>query len=137
MVDLQGTSTLRDHVKNLNITMPYSTTSKRETMLFVNDGWIPEHTYTLKADIVDSSHSNNASIGSFINTVCGVDDDKTAKGFNFAIATEAMNNVLASKSTLSSVIKDAAGNNLLPNITPKHTVEGFPVLLLVRFHYVK
>jgi len=38
-----------------------------EDLLHVRSNWVPEHTYTLKADVVDSSHCNNASIGKFIN----------------------------------------------------------------------
>mgnify|MGYP000659638849 CR=1 FL=1 len=64
-IELQGTSTLADAVKNINITTP-------DTSIFVpKSTWLPEQTYTLKADVVDSSHASNASIGSFINTALG------------------------------------------------------------------
>jgi len=131
-VAIQGTSTLKDFVKNLNITMPKTDTT--ETLLFVNDNWIPENTYTLKADIVDSSHSNNASIGQFINTVCGVDDLKQTKGYDFSFDDKAIQNVLDSKEVLNSTIVDSENNPLLPNVTVKHTVEGFPVLLMMRYY---
>ena len=62
---MQGTSTLADAVKNLNITVP------NDTVFIPKNTWFPEQTYTLKADVVDSSHSNNASIGTFINEVLG------------------------------------------------------------------
>ena len=32
--------------------------------------FLPETEFTLKADVVDSSHSNNTSCGRFVNTVC-------------------------------------------------------------------
>ena len=51
-VDLQGTSTLADMIKNLNIGFDNSIFIPKET-------WFPEEVYTLKADIVDSSHALN------------------------------------------------------------------------------
>lgn len=32
--------------------------------------FLPETQFTIKADVVDSSHSNNTSCGKFVNTVC-------------------------------------------------------------------
>ncbi|UVX36281.1 MAG: hypothetical protein [Bacteriophage sp.] len=32
--------------------------------------FLPETQFTLKADVVDSSHSNNTTCGKFVNTVC-------------------------------------------------------------------
>ena len=32
--------------------------------------FLPERSFTLKADVVDSGHSNNTSCSKFINTVC-------------------------------------------------------------------
>jgi hypothetical protein len=63
-VDLQGTSTLADTIKNLNIGFTNSIFIPKET-------WFPEEVYTLKADIVDSSHALNTSIGKFVNTEFG------------------------------------------------------------------
>jgi len=134
-VKLQGTSTLGDFVKNMNISFPK--TSNQETMFFVNDRWIPENTYTLKADVVDSSHSNNASIGTFINNVCGVHEVSgtyVTNGYDFTFENTAMNNVDATKSILNEKIVDKDGNALLSAVSVKHTVEGFPVLMLMRFH---
>jgi hypothetical protein len=34
-----------------------------------NTTFLPETRFTLKADVVDSSHSNNNSLGKFVNTV--------------------------------------------------------------------
>lgn len=108
-IGLQGTSTLADAVKNINITVP-------DTTVFVpKSTWLPEQTYTLKADVVDSSHSNNASIGKFINTVL--------KDY-FPSDPEAVDNVENSDYVL----------NQQPTATLKHTVEGFPILLIMNFH---
>lgn len=108
-IGLQGTSTLADAVKNINITVPDS------TVFVPKPTWMPEQTYTLKADVVDSSHSNNASIGKFINTELKdyFPSDPTAK-----------DNVENSDYVL----------NQQPTATLKHTVEGFPVLLIMNFH---
>jgi hypothetical protein len=108
-IGLQGTSTLADAVKNINITVP------NDTAFIPKDTWLPEQTYTLKADVVDSSHSNNASIGKFINTVL--------KDY-FPSDPTALDNV-----ENSEYVK-----NQQPTATLKHTVEGFPILLIMNFH---
>lgn len=108
-IELQGTSTLADAVKNINITVP------NDTVFIPKDTWLPEQTYTLKADVVDSSHSNNASIGKFINTVL--------KDY-FPSDPTAIDNV-----ENSNYVK-----NQQPTATLKHTVEGFPILLIMNFH---
>ena len=108
-IELQGTSTLADAVKNINITVP------NDTAFIPRSTWLPEQTYTLKADVVDSSHSNNASIGRFINTVL--------KDY-FPSDPTAVDNV-----ENSEYVK-----NQQPTATLKHTVEGFPILLIMNFH---
>lgn len=108
-IELQGTSTLADAVKNINITVP------NDTAFIPRSTWLPEQTYTLKADVVDSSHSNNASIGRFINTVL--------KDY-FPSDPIAVDNV-----ENSEYVK-----NQQPTATLKHTVEGFPILLIMNFH---
>ena len=108
-IELQGTSTLSDAVKNINITVP------NDTVFIPKDTWLPEQTYTLKADVVDSSHSNNAAIGKFINTVL--------KDY-FPSDPIALDNVENSNYK----------KNQQPTATLKHTVEGFPILLIINFH---
>ena len=108
-IELQGTSTLQDAVKNINITVP------NDTVFIPKDTWLPEQTYTLKADVVDSSHSNNAAIGKFINTVL--------KDY-FPADPIALDNV-----ENSNYVKTQQ-----PTATLKHTVEGFPILLIMNFH---
>ena len=109
-VELQGTSTLEDAVKNLNITFQDS------TVFIPKDTWLPEKTYTLKADVVDSSHSNNAAIGTFINDVLGEE--------YLPIDEQAKSNIENSNYV----------RNQQPTATLKHTVEGFPIFLIVNFH---
>lgn len=112
-IDIQGTSTLADTVKNLDIEMP--NTSEDTTVFIPKPTWLPEGTYTCKADVVDSSHSNNASIGKFINEVIG-------DFFPY------------NKTALSNVKESDYVKNQQPTATLKHTVEGFPVLIIMKFH---
>ena len=106
-VELQGTSTLADSVKNIDITV------NDETMFIPRSSWLPEQTYTLKADVVDSSHSNNPAIGRFINEVLSE---------YYPIDNNAKLNVQQSSA------------NLGYNVQFKHTVEGFPILLIMSFY---
>lgn len=114
-VKLQGTSTLSDSVKNLNITVP------EDTVFIPKDTWFPEQTYTLKADVVDSSHSNNAAIGGFINEKLGY-DEQTGAFFPF------------DKNAIDNVYTANYKKKQQPTVTLKHTVEGFPVFLIMKFN---
>lgn len=75
---LQGSSTKMYRVKNFNLKIE-NTTGTEEDDIFLyspnfeegnNKTFLPETEFTLKADVVDSSHSNNTSCGRFVNTVC-------------------------------------------------------------------
>lgn len=114
-IELQGTSTLSDSVKNLNITVP------NDTVFIPKDTWFPEQTYTLKADVVDSSHSNNAAIGGFINKELGYDETNGAF-FPF------------DENAISNVYDSSYRKKQQPKVTLKHTVEGFPVFLIMKFN---
>lgn len=116
-IGLQGTSTLENAVKNIDFTIPDS------TIFIPKDTWLPEQTYTLKSDVIDSSHSNNASIGYFINTVLGAAKNK-GEGAFFPFNETAKDNVYN-----SPYVK-----NQQPTATLKHTVEGFPVFVIMKFH---
>lgn len=75
---LQGSSTKMYRVKNFTLSIENSTgTDQDEIYLYSpnfeegnTNTFLPETEFTLKADIVDSSHSNNTSCGKFVNTVC-------------------------------------------------------------------
>lgn len=114
-IGLQGHSTLKDSVKNLNITVPDS------TVFIPTETWFPEQTYTLKADVVDSSHSTNAAIGKFINTVLGYHKDGSTY---YPFDEVAIDNVETSNYKKTQQ----------PTATLKHTVEGFPILLIMHFN---
>ena len=116
VIELQGTSTLADAVKNLNITVPNT------TAFIPKSHWLPEQTYTLKADVVDSSHSNNASIGRFINEVLGYNESDGSSYCPF------------DATAISNVYSSNYKKTQQPTATLKHTVEGFPILLIMKFN---
>ena len=71
-VDLQGTSTMRNKIKNFAL----SVVTNSELMKILmspnydpNDpnSFLPEQIWTLKADIADSAHANNTAVGKFVN----------------------------------------------------------------------
>ena len=73
-ISLQGTSTLLYTNKNLDL-FTYSPDTENVYLYSPNydsedpTTFLPERRFTLKADVVDSSHSNNNSLGKFINTI--------------------------------------------------------------------
>lgn len=113
----QGTTSMAYAIKNLDIDFG------ENRLFWAKQNWFPERVYTLKADIVDSAHANNACIGKFVNTCA---ENTTLLGptppmqyFN--------NNKTSSEFNLPQT---AVGED---GVRVKHTLEGFPVLLLVRF----
>ena len=100
----------------MNISVP------TDTVFIPKDTWFPEQTYTLKADVVDSSHSNNASIGSFINEVLGYQEADSSSYCPF------------DQTAIDNVYKSDYKKNQQTTATLKHTVEGFPVLLIMKFN---
>lgn len=72
-IELQGSSTLSNKSKNLTLGIE-TDSALGSTVVFSpnynaddNKTFLPEQMFTLKADVVDSSHSNNTAIGAFIN----------------------------------------------------------------------
>lgn len=110
---LQGTSTLIYTSKNFDLAL--STSSPDYTYLYspnYSSGdpstFLPEKRFTIKADVVDSSHSNNNAIGKFVNTVCTKFQDQ------------------------QSVNENSKYKAYL-----KNTLEGFPILLFLENAYYK
>lgn len=122
-VSKQGTSTLNNLIKNLEI--------RFDKMLKDDDGgnldyemfqpketWFPERQFTLKADVVDSSHANNASIGKWIN-------DNT----DFLFEKTPPMEELESRRPFDT--REPTKRH--EKVTIKQTLEGFPVILLIQF----
>jgi len=73
-INIQGSSTRQNHGKNLDLILVNKDTDTHNKLLYSpnfdeNDSntYLPESKFTLKADIVDSGHSNNTVMGKFIN----------------------------------------------------------------------
>lgn len=103
-IDLQGTSTMRNRIKNYSLRV--RSRNENAKILFSpnfdaenNKTFLPDMEWTIKADIADSAHANNTSIGKFVNDVC------TKIETNIADATEDAKKFI------------------------KNTLEGIPVLL--------
>ena len=63
---LQGTSSMAYSSKNLEIYFGDGQDGLPRLFTPIDD-WLPENQFTLKADVIDSAHANNTSIGKFIN----------------------------------------------------------------------
>jgi len=107
-VKLQGTSTMKNRIKNFSLYIEKRDSDLPKTMLMSPNydptnyhSFLPENEWTLKADIADSAHANNTAVGKFVNYTC----------------TPFSNGL-----PLSSNVK--------PFI--KNTLEGFPVLMYFR-----
>lgn len=112
-VEPQGTTSSLYEIKNINITY------ENGLLFSPKKDWFPESQHTLKADVSDSGHLNNAVIGKFINDC-----------FNNRTDLVEVNNVFPTR----GLIENYKSQNQLPSsLTMKITVEGFPVLLIVRF----
>lgn len=125
-ISLQGTSTLNDIIKNLNFGINWDTGSATKTVFIPKKNWCPEDLYTLKADIVDSSHSSNASIGKFINDVLANTEDIDATWY------QPHAGALSKFKAADSFYSKSSTANYKP--TMKVAVEGFPVFVIIRFY---
>jgi len=82
----QGTSTMANRIKNFSLRLVTGGSSggdEYDKILFSpkfkkgdSTTFLPEREWTLKADIADSAHANNTSVGKFVNTVCSKFDTK-------------------------------------------------------------
>lgn len=121
-ISMQGTSTLSNNIKNLKIT--FTAADGQTTNIFVpKSNWCPESSYTLKADIVDSSHSLNAAVGKFINETLASSENA---GRWFPLHSGALTKFKASN------YYQACPSDYKP--TMKAAVEGFPFFLIMRFY---
>lgn len=105
LVELQGTSTMRNKIKNFSLIVNTRDATGNKKLLMSpnydpNDKttFLPERIWTLKADIADSAHANNTSVGKFVNRACSP-----------------FSSGLALNPSISGYIKN--------------TLEGFPILM--------
>lgn len=123
-VQIQGTSSTGYRSKNLEIKFNKVLYNQDDGSLIGPElfqpikTWMPENQFTLKADVVDSAHANNASIGKWINDNSDILFDKTPP-------MEQLENRRPVDTLETTIIHK--------DVTIKHTLEGFPVILLVKF----
>ena len=131
-VQLQGTTTLGYRVKNLELMMDeYVTIDGIEVPVLFQPKkeWFPEKQFTLKADVVDSSHANNAVIGEWINN-CGILHDNPAMlAFNDNTRPKDVDNQGNPKRHMSN----GRDIDFDEDVQIRHTLEGFPILLFISF----
>lgn len=76
--EIQGSSTRSYKGKNFDLSLWNNDESETADVYLFSPNYktgdtttfLPEQRFTLKGDIVDSSHSNNTSVGAFVNDVC-------------------------------------------------------------------
>lgn len=130
-VKIQGTSSLTYRSKNLEIKLfgiAYTFGGKaitrvdgQEALFQPKANWMPENQFTLKADNMDSSHANNASIGNYINA-SGLMEN-----------TPPMEYVKNNPPKETANIVNGEEVKTHKECTVKHTLEGFPCIVLMKF----
>ena len=131
-VYFQGTSSTNYRSKNLEIKFSgYINEDTNKPNLFQpKEDWFPENQFTLKADVVDSSHANNASIGRWVNRYGDKLFDKTPP---MKVYDEETTVIQDASGWNGDTYRNSAGNREKKE-TIKYTLEGFPIILLVRFY---
>lgn len=115
-IGIQGTSSLRYNSKNYEIYMGQDDEGK-DVLVQMREDWLPENRYTLKADVMDSSHVNNVLVGSIVNGLVTTEDSQG----NTVKIVPLDNTPPMSKSGYQYANK------------VKHTSEGYPCILFINF----
>lgn len=121
-IQIQGTSSIGYRSKNIEIKFSNKETGQPE-LFRPKESWLPESQFTLKADVVDSAHANNAAIGKWINDNADELFDKTPPM-----------QVWETHKPINSGVGDHKGQPHSDKMKIKHTLEGFPVIFLITFH---
>lgn len=114
---LQGTSSTGYTRKNFDIGFGVNPTTGKEFLFSPRTNWLPENIYTLKCNMMDSSHSNNIGTGLFLNGSC---IDKDYNEVTFAKSGYWMGKY--------PPMLDSANNINYDKI--KYSIDGFPIILL-------
>lgn len=120
-VAIQGTSSTGYRSKNVDIKFNKGRDSGKPELFRPKATWFPENQFTLKADVVDSAHANNASIGAWINK----NADDLFEPTPPMVALEANRPVNSGS--------DDREDKVIRDVTIKHTLEGFPIIFLIQF----
>ena len=120
-VAIQGTSSAGYRSKNIDIRFNKGRDSGKPELFRPKLSWFPENQFTLKADVVDSAHANNASIGAWIN-----------KNANDLFEPTPPMIALEANRPINSGSSDRE-DKVIHEVTIKHTLEGFPIIFLIQF----
>lgn len=135
-ISLQGTSSTIYRVKNLEIYFQEECSSYgdgRVQLFQPKDEWFPESQFTLKADVVDSAHANNAVLGKWINDLSSNGILEKTVGYEINEKNPPKDKVYVNGQIID---KNEGEPNIWPSQTKqkvKNTLEGFPILLFIRF----
>lgn len=133
-ISLQGTSTLGYRIKNLEMYMNETFVKDGETHVKLfqpKKEWLPESQFTLKADVVDSAHANNAILGEWINN-SGVFKNNPAMD-NYGENKPQDWDDAYSGATTDAEREAHTYTDDPETATIKHTLEGFPFLMFIKF----
>ena len=120
-VAIQGTSSTGYLSKNIDIRFNKGRDQGKPELFRPKATWFPENQFTLKADVVDSAHANNASIGAWINK----NADDLFEPTPPMVALEANRPINSGSSDRT--------DKVIHEVTIKHTLEGFPIIFLIQF----
>lgn len=147
---IQGSSSLGYRSKNLEIAFNGTCIDgegNEQPILFQpKEDWMPENEFTLKADVMDSAHANNATIGEWINKHSEklfIDTPAQTAIKNNKIydlkkdwrdyASGNVSDCFMEGQIYDEVLGEEKKGLLEHDVLPKIAVEGFPVLLLVKW----
>ena len=122
-IGLQGTSSLSYNAKNFEIYMGDVDQTGKKMLFQPTDDWLPENEFTLKADVVDSAHVNNVVIGQIVNGRAKNSSGQSITPFSATPPMSLGNDVWGGDADKANAIRGKI----------KHTSEGFPVLLFIRY----
>lgn len=112
-ISLQGTSSIQYTSKNFDIYFGTMRDGATPKLWSPKDSWLPENNFTLKTDMMDSSHANNVGTGRFIN---GIDKDDVMVPSN-RFFKDSIPPKLDQSNNNAAKVKDA--------------IDGFPVMLFI------
>ena len=122
-IGLQGTSSLSYNAKNFEIYMGDLDQTGKKNLFQPSSDWLPENEFTLKADVVDSAHVNNVVVGQIVNGHAKNSSGQSITPFSSTPPMSLGNDIWGGDQTKAEAIRGKI----------KHTSEGFPVLLFIRY----
>ena len=117
LIEPQGSSTKSYRCKNWEMYAPSANDEDHVCIYTPNFSesdtktFLPEESFTLKADVVDSSHTNNNAVGDFVNDVCTP----------FQAAINAQRSASGGRSKYARYVKNC--------------LTGFPILVFLHTNY--